>query len=148
MRLEEVYYGGDQTSIGQRPWFLLIFRWNTEEDVMKNLEELVGQDLAGFTIVKMTEVYSVDDDGRRRGSIGFFRDPKIAKAFLGEEVERPWKRLASALVLTNGQVGFRVDNPEPVKLFDDEQEANRLRELALSHLTTEQRALLGFPEKS
>ena len=47
------------------------------------IQELVGKDLSGFVVVEMTEVYRVDDDGRKTRSIGYFRHANIAKAFAG-----------------------------------------------------------------
>ncbi len=48
-----------------------------------DINSLVGQDLSGFKVLVMTEVFKVDDDGRRSKSIGYFKDVNIAQAFAG-----------------------------------------------------------------
>lgn len=110
----------------------------------EELKQLVGKDLVGFQILLMAEAYRTNDDGRKTKSIGFFKDPAVAQAFIGMQNDSAWIRVAVVYVLTNGKVGYVIDGmQEKVKLFDDEQEAARLRQQILGKLTPEQRALLG-----
>lgn len=112
-----------------------------EKDMLK---DLVGKDLSGWKVVEMTEVYSVDDDGRKTKSLGYFRDPTVAEAFAGD-ADSNWHKIASAHVLLNDEqtIGFLFDrNQDPVKLFADEEEAARLRLAAIAKLSSAERALL------
>ncbi|QQR82128.1 hypothetical protein IPJ70_02480 [Candidatus Campbellbacteria bacterium] len=83
------------------------------------LKDLVGKDLSGWHIVPMMEIYSVDEDGRKT---------------------------ALVLILFNdkGDIGFLVgeNQQEPVKLFKDEEEAARLRQVAIAKLSPAERKLL------
>lgn len=108
------------------------------------LKDLVGQDLAGCRIVEMTEVYRVDDDGLRSKTLGFFKDPDIAAAFAGVQTDAPWHRTSSALVLTDGGVGYVVEDMQPIMLFDDEAEALDIRNKVLARMSPAERKLFGF----
>lgn len=107
-------------------------------------KELVGRDLIGFEIVEMTEVYRVDDDGLRSSSIGFFRDQTIAAAFVETRREKSWIRTECALILTDGTVGYVIENQKPVKLFDDEAETLEIKKRAVARLSPLERKILGF----
>ncbi|KKR48588.1 MAG: hypothetical protein UT86_C0004G0074 [Candidatus Magasanikbacteria bacterium GW2011_GWC2_40_17] len=111
--------------------------------VWEELKQLTGKDLKGFQILLMAEVYKKNEDGRKTGSVGFFKNPAIAQAFVGEQNDAPWHGIAGVYVLTNGKVGYVLDTGEKVTFFDDEQEAVRLRQKILEKLTPGQRALLG-----
>jgi len=110
------------------------------------LLKVVGQDLTGFKIVEMTEVFRVDNDGRKAHSLGFFRDPNVATAFAGAQTDACWHETHQCLVLTNGTVGWVIKEQEPVKMFDDEQEAVELKKKAIAKLSPAERALLGFSD--
>jgi Xaa-Pro aminopeptidase len=108
------------------------------------LRDLVGKDLSGWKIVEMTEVYSVDEDGRKGKSLGYFRDPTVAEAFAGD-ADSNWHKTALARVLLNdkGETGFLFsENQDPVKLFKDEEEVARLRQAAIAKLSSAERTLL------
>ena len=111
---------------------------------MEKPQDLVGVDLSGFKVVQMTEVYRVDDDGRKTLSLGFFRDTNVATAFAGAQRDSDWHKTASAFVLTDGKIGVVIDQIGFVKLFDDEREALRLREVAVAKLSPAERKLLGL----
>ncbi len=108
------------------------------------LEGLVGKDLSGFKIVEMMEAYRTDVDGRFAGSLGFFRSPKIAAAFVGNQGSPEYCGMKPSLVLTDGVVGYEMKSKEPVKLFDDEQEALKLKSAALAKLSPADRMILGY----
>lgn len=106
--------------------------------------ELVGKDLHGFEIAKMTEVYSVNEDGIKSRSHGFFRNPDIAVAFAGLQRDPTWYRVAEALVLTDGVVGYPIEDRESVNLFSDEAEALEIKKKASRKLSPAERKLLGL----
>jgi hypothetical protein len=105
-------------------------------------ETLVGVELSNFKVVRMTEVYDVDEDGRRRSTLGFFKNQTIAEVFAGPS-NTSYKRTAPALILTDGVNGYVIPEQDAVKLFNDEVEAVALRKIALAKLTLGERSLLG-----
>ncbi len=109
-----------------------------------NIKELIGHDLKGFKIVEMTEVYRVNEDGRKSSSLGFFKNQNTAEAFAGVQTDAIWHKTAEALVLTDGTVGYVMEQQDPVKLFDDEAEALELKKKAVAKLSSAERKLLGF----
>jgi hypothetical protein len=108
------------------------------------LSELVGNDLAGFQVVKMTEAFDVNDDGRRTKSIGYFKDHDTAKAFIGPRATNSHKRVKDVFVLTDGKVGLVIDTNEVVNLIDDEAALLEIKEKAVAKLTPEERKVLGL----
>lgn len=108
------------------------------------LNELLEKDLTGFKIVVMTEVFEVNEDGRKSKSIGFFKDPTVAKVFASAQTDATWHQTCLQPVLTNGVIGWVIGTKTPVKLFDDEKEAAELRAKAIAKLSPEERALLGL----
>ena len=108
------------------------------------IKELVGKDLKDFKIVEMTEVYLVDDDGRKYISLGFFKNPNTAAAFAEVQTDASYHKTGSALVLTDGTVGYVLTQQEPVKLFDDEAEALEIKKKTVAKLSPAERKLLGF----
>ncbi|USN94507.1 MAG: hypothetical protein H6791_01955 [Candidatus Nomurabacteria bacterium] len=110
------------------------------------IKELVGKDLRDFKIVEMTEVYRVDDDGLKSSSLGFFKDPNIASAFAGVQKNASWHKTGQALVLTDGTIGYVIEDQNPVKLFDDEAEALDIKKKAVAKFSPEERKLLGYED--
>lgn len=108
------------------------------------ISELVGKDLKGFKIIEMTEVYREDEDGRKSSSIGFFKNPNTAAAFAGVQTDANWHKTEQALVLTDGTVGYLVEDKKFVKLFDDEAEALGIKKKVVAKLSPAERKLLGF----
>lgn len=106
----------------------------------ESLRALIGQDLAGFTIVQLTGVYEENEDGRAIESVGFFRSPIIAKGFVGDN---HWRGTRDVLALTNGQIAFLMDGQE-INLLDDEKAALEIRERAVAKLSAEERSVLGL----
>jgi hypothetical protein len=112
---------------------------------IKTPEDLVGVDLSKFKVVLMTEVYRVDDDGLKTVSLGFFKDTNVATAFAGAQRDSDFHKTTPSLILTDGWIGVAIDQKSGfVKLFDDEQEALKLREVAIAKLSPAERKLLGF----
>jgi hypothetical protein len=108
------------------------------------IKELVGKDLKGFKIINMTEVYQVNDDGQKFSSLGFFKDPNTALAFARVQEDANWHKTGQVLVLTDGTVGYVIEDQKPVKLFDDEVEALEIKKKAVAKLSFEERKLLGL----
>lgn len=109
---------------------------------MDKKEMLHNIDLSRFHVIEMTGAYSTNDDGRRDSEpIGFFKDAKIAAAFVGKD---HYKETGTVFMLTDGETGFIIDTHTPVKFFDDEEEMVRLRKEAIAKLSPEDRAILGL----
>ncbi|HBC70617.1 TPA: hypothetical protein DCZ46_01475 [Candidatus Campbellbacteria bacterium] len=109
------------------------------------LADLVGAELSNFKVLQMTEVYQTNEDGRKVTSLGFFKDEDIAKAFSKVQINANYHQTSPAFVLTNGLVGYVINNSvEPIKLFDDEEEMVKIREKILSKLSPEEQHILGI----
>ncbi len=109
------------------------------------LDDLVGVDLSGFKVVRMFEACSVNEDGTRVRSLGFFVNKDVATVFAANtKTGESGTRVSLALVLTDGQVSFVLSNQEPAQIPDEAQERLRLREVVLDKLTSSERALLGL----
>lgn len=108
------------------------------------LKELIGKDLKGFKIVEMTEVYRVDDDGQKSSSLGFFKDPNTAVAFAGAQTDANWHKTGQVLVLTDGIIGYVIEDQKPVKFFDDEAEALTIKKKAIAKLSPAERKILNL----
>lgn len=108
------------------------------------LKDLIGHDLSGFKVIVMTEVYTIDDDGRKCDSIGFFRNQTIGEAFAGQHSNAGHTRTDQVLVLTNGTAGYVMESKESVKLFNDEDEVLKIKQGAIAKLSPAERKLFGF----
>lgn len=108
-----------------------------------DINAVVGQDLSGFKVIIMTEVFKTDDDGRRSRSLGYFKDVTIAKAFAGSQTDAPWHKTRDVYVLTDGKVGFLLNTSESVQILEDEKVLVQIREKALAKLTPAERKILG-----
>lgn len=111
-----------------------------EKENIVQSKDLIGKKLDGFSVQIYTEVYRVNEDGKKIDSLGFFRNSTIAKAFADGLTDAPWHQTEQELVLTNGEVGFLLG--ESVKLLSDEQAALEVKEKALAKLTPEEIELL------
>jgi hypothetical protein len=126
--------------------------WNDKLDdrgrqmELTKIKKLVGKDLKGFKIIEMTEVYQIDDNGLRSSSIGFFKDPNTAVAFVGVQTDASWHKTGQALVLTDGIIGYVITQLEPVKFFDDETEVMNVKKKVIAKLSPAERKLLGFED--
>lgn len=108
------------------------------------LADLVGVPLDEFTIRRFTELYRVDEDGRRAKSIGFFKDPDVARATARGQVDSAYHQTREVPLLTNGVVAFLVG--EQVTLIDEEAAKLTAIQAALLKLTPEELKLLGIIE--
>ena len=87
---------------------------------------LVGQDLSGFHVIEIIEVYSIDDDGRKLRTLGFFSNRDEAQVF-AESENANHRKVEVTLILTNGEVGYVISEKDPVALFKDEVEVVKLK---------------------
>ena len=89
-------------------------------------------------------MFDTNDDGRRAAVLGYFRDEKVAWAFVGEDASHH-RKSRRVIVFTDGKRMFVLDGPhEEVNFFDEDVERHRLRSLALAKLTEHERELLGL----
>jgi hypothetical protein len=108
------------------------------------VKDLINKNLGIFKIVEMTEVYLVDVDGHKSNSLGFFRDKNIAAAFAGTQVDANYHETKPVLVLTDGNVGYVIEDQEPVKFFDDEAEALKIKQSIIKKLSPAECEILGL----
>jgi len=111
-------------------------------DTLPTTESLIGQSLAGFKVEKRTEVYRMNEDGRKQSSIGFFKDSDIATAFAGGQTDASWVKTCEVIVIVSDTVGYLIG--EPIIILDDEKAALEAREHAVAKLTDAERKLLGL----
>lgn len=108
------------------------------------LRKLIGKNLKNFRIIEMTQVFYVNDDGIMSQSIGFFKDPTIAKVFSDSQKDADWCETEPALILTDGKIGFVIEEQKPVKLFNEEKETLDLIEKTIAKLSPTEQSLLGL----
>jgi hypothetical protein len=109
------------------------------------LVDLANKDmnqLEGFRVCWMTEVYTVDTDGRKAKSIGFFHNDAVAQAFAGNQTDACFTKYSREFVLTDGKVGFVI--AQSVTLLDDEEEALKIKQAVLARLSEAERKVLGL----
>lgn len=111
---------------------------------MTKVQEMIGQDLVGFEIVEMTEVYRTGEDGRKSQSLGFFKNANTAEAFIGTHSDTNFHKTAPAFILTNSVVSFVINEQESVKIFNDKDEVVEIKKKVLAKLSPAERKLLGF----
>lgn len=109
------------------------------------LKELVGKTLTAFKVQEVIKIVRVNEDGLNPQTLGYFKDPTVADAFAGPQVNGNQIRTRPILVLTDGTTAYEFNEDEsPVKFFNDEEEAKKLKEKILEKLTPEERKLLGL----
>lgn len=110
----------------------------------KELKSLIGHDLVSFTFIVMHEVYRTDYDGRRTAVVGYFKDPVIASAFADSKADANFHKTSEVLVLTNGVDYYLVVDGYSITILNDEEEALKLKEKALSKLSSAEKIILGY----
>jgi hypothetical protein len=90
------------------------------------VNQLVGQNLKDFKIVRMSEVYRTDDNGIKSSTVGFFKDSDVAEAYIENQKDSVFYKLGPTLILTDGAVGFVLRDHEHVTLMDDKAEAAKI----------------------
>ena len=108
---------------------------------LPKVEVLINQDLSGFKVVRMTEVYRTDEDGIFRTSLGFFKDLNVASVYKDQQGDKGYVKTRGQVVLTDGKIGFLLG--DSVFLHDDEAEFVNVREKILAKLSPTERSILG-----
>ena len=73
--------------------------------------DLVIRGLEGWRVIKMTEVYEVDEGGKKTRTRGFFKDENLARLYAvskDEPDKQVQNRAESCFVLWDGQQGFHI----------------------------------------
>lgn len=112
----------------------------------EEIDSIVGQDLTGYKVVVMTEVFRVNQEGRKTSVVGYFKSAVIAKGFAEMQTDANWHKTGPAHVLTDGKLAYLLASDERVKLFNDEAEAEHIRRHARAKLSPTERQLLGLSE--
>ncbi|PIT90617.1 MAG: hypothetical protein COU22_01215 [Candidatus Komeilibacteria bacterium CG10_big_fil_rev_8_21_14_0_10_41_13] len=107
------------------------------EEKLAQLAKLDQEGLSGFRVEKRIHVFTVDYDGFFEKSIGVFKDPDVAKGFAKGQT---YLKTEEVYVWTDGEWAFVFKGC--LEVINDEQEALKLREVALAKLTPEERKLL------
>jgi len=113
-------------------------------DAKSKIRELIDRDLRNFKIIEMTEVFRVNDDGRKVSSLGFFKDSNTAVAFKGIQKDANWHKTEQTLVLTDGTVGYNITGGNPVHLFDVESAVIKIKKKAIARLSRAELRILGL----
>ncbi len=111
---------------------------------MAKIQELLGKNLKDFKLVVMTEVYMMDNDGRKSRTLGYFRDQNTAVAYAGLQTDANYHKTEQVVVLTDGNIGFVIKHQDSVIFFDDEKVALEIRDKALAKLSPAERKFLGY----
>ena len=110
---------------------------------IKIIGDLIGRDLSNFRVVAMIEVIKMNNCGRKINSLGFFLNADTASVFSEGQEDGGRYRIEEVPVLTDGVVGFIVQQL-PVKLLDDEEEKSKIRMKILSRFTPNELRFLGL----
>jgi hypothetical protein len=109
---------------------------------MPNLVDLIGKPLNDFHVVRMTEVYSTDCDGRFDKSVGCLMNEVEARAYATGLADSAYTRTRSVLVLTNGNEAYFLGDEALVA--DISVVLDSIRKKALAKLTAEEIQVLGL----
>lgn len=112
--------------------------------ILDHLRALVGTELTGFRIEILAEVYRTNEEGQRTESLGYTRDPVIARMYASQQ-KRPFfvEVTTDVLVLTDGKVAYRLPK-EGIQVLDEDHILENSRERALAKLTLADRTILGL----
>jgi hypothetical protein len=110
---------------------------------MDNIEDLVGKPLDKFRVLRMTEVYRTDTDGRFTKSEGCLKSEAQARAYANGLGDSGYVNTRSILVLTDGEeeAYFLGDK---VLVADISTVLDSIRIKALAKLTPEEIQVLGL----
>ena len=101
------------------------------------LVKFIDQELEGFRIQELTEVYTTNEDGQNPKSLRFFKSESLARAFVQNQPDANWHKTKKAYVLTDGKIGFLLGRE--ITLFDDEIIAQEIKKKVLAKLSDEER---------
>jgi hypothetical protein len=109
---------------------------------MSNLEALIGQALNEFRVVRMTEVYRTDSDGRYTKSEGCFMGEVEARAYAKSLSDSGYTGTRGVIILTDGRAAYFMG--EVAAIADEASVLESIRKKALSKLTAEEIQVLGL----
>jgi hypothetical protein len=109
---------------------------------MPNLVDLIGKPLNDFKVVRMTEVYRTDCDGRFEKSVGCLMNEVEARAYATGLSDSAYTGTRSVLVLTDGKEAYFLGDEALVA--DISAVLDSIRKKALSKLTAEEIQVLGL----
>lgn len=109
---------------------------------MTNLEALIGKPLDGFRVVRMTEVYRADSDGRFTKSEGVCKGELEALGYATRLSDPDYTGTRSVMVLTDGRSAYFLGDEAVV--VDSKSVLEAIRTRALSKLTAEEIQVLGL----
>ena len=104
--------------------------------------EQLSHGLEGFQVQLLTEVFRVNEDGRKTKSVGFFKDANIASAFAQNQVDASYHKVGNVWALVKGTDAILLG--EGIELSSDEQAEQMVRQSALAKLSVEERKVLGL----
>ena len=109
---------------------------------------MLGIPLDGQTFERYYEVCRVDVDGLNPVSVGYFKNELIANAFAGDKDAQYYKVYPAILLVSkDSKTGIVITSAkDSPKIFDDEEEALRLKKSAVEKLTPDEQKLLGLSQ--
>lgn len=108
-------------------------------------KSLIGMSLDGFWVQVLSEVYAIDDDGLKTGTVQFLIDLNIAIAWAQNQPDPHHLKVDSVLVITDGKRYFLFSGRE-IKIWNDDEASRQARKAALAKLSPEERSLLSLSE--
>ena len=109
---------------------------------MANLADLIGKPLDNFKVVRMTEVYRTNEDGRITKSEGCVKGEAEARAYASGLGDAGYVGTRSVLVLTDGEDAYFLG--DSVLVADISAVLDAVRAKALAKLTPEEIQVLGL----
>lgn len=124
-----------------------LFFWRCVMSQQSLLDDLANKSLQGWTVRRVVEVYSVDDDGRYAKNLAWFASPDLAEAFKDQQPDSAYHRTDECWALMNDElkqgIAFGNDS-ENIKLMDEVEVRKGVRAKAMEKLTpAERKALMG-----
>ena len=111
------------------------------------LERFLGQQLPGFTIEKLIEVYRTDGlQGLKIGSAGFFRDSDLAKAFIENQPKIAIYDMHETLLLVGPDRKFAFIIGDLANIVDESIVIFEVRKKILDKLSSAERAVIEQTE--
>jgi len=106
------------------------------------LTDLIGIQLAGWSIENFFEMYTTDEDGKKVHSTGFVRNENVATAFIENQPDAVHHSTKGVLLLTDGKEGFLLGGS--ALILDEHVLAIELRDKIKSKLSAAERKLLNI----
>lgn len=108
-------------------------------------ESLIGMSLDGFRVQMLNEVYRINDDGLKAGTIQFLSNLNIATVWAQNQPDPHHVKVNTILVITDGKRYFLFAGNE-IKIGNDEAVYLQVCKAALAKLSPEERKLLSLSD--